>query len=193
MTGPFAAGRFGYKPATVVEKLFAGDRRVLLFGQPGIGKTTLAAGLAAQLLADRRHVWGLGADPGSPVFGVPGAVCLGIWREQGWSLRRMAGLCSLDAARFRLPLVSAVRALAEEVSDGVLLLDAPGVCRGIAGAELLTSLVQAADIDLVLALLRRDAPPLLADEMETLGVELACIEASEKAHRPGGGELGHVG
>ena len=88
------------------------DRRVMLLGQPGVGKSTLARGLAVQLHAAGRSISYLSADPGSPPFGIPGAVCLGDWTPAGWSLRGLEALCTLDAGRFRLPLVSAVRALA---------------------------------------------------------------------------------
>ncbi len=176
---------FEAEPALITGHLLSRDRRVLLFGQPGIGKTTLAADLAAQLSGLGRSVWCLSADPGSPVFGAPGTVCLGSWEETGWSLRGMEAICSLDAARFRLPLVSAVSRLADEVSAGTLLLDAPGVIRGVAGAELLTSLVRAADIDLVLVLQRPTQPPLLVHELQSLGIEVAYIKAVEKASRSG--------
>ena len=57
----------------------------------------------------------------------------------------MEALCTLDAGRFRLPLVSAVRRLAQRPPpEAVLLVDGPGVVRGIAGAELLPGIVQAA-------------------------------------------------
>ncbi|MCP4992255.1 MAG: hypothetical protein GY934_00495, partial [Gammaproteobacteria bacterium] len=175
---------FKYEPTTLIQHLLSRDRRVLLFGQPGVGKTTLATTLASQLFTDRRSVWCLGADPGSPKFGIPGAICLGSWKKAGWSLQKSEALCSFDAARFRLPLVSAVRTLATEVTDGSLLLDAPGVISGVAGAELLTSLVQAADIDMVLVLLRQDQTPPMAHELQTLGIELAFISAADKATRP---------
>ena len=157
----------------------------MLFGQPGIGKTTLAQSLAKQLSGLGRTVRCLSADPGLPAFGAPGAVCLGLWQPAGWSLKRLEALCSLDAARFRLPLTGAVAALADNVSDGTLIVDAPGVIRGVAGAELLTSLVRAADIDLLLILTRRNQPPPLLQELSSLGIELAAIEASAKARRPG--------
>jgi len=174
-----------YDSVAIADRLPGRARRVFLLGQPGVGKTTLAARLAANLSTESRPVWCLGADPGSPAFGVPGAVCLGRWQDSGWSLKRLAALCTLDAARFRLPLVFAVRTLVEEVSDGILLLDAPGVIRGVAGAELLCSLVYAADIDLVMVLLHPGSSPPLPYELHTLGIEVVYIEASEKARRPG--------
>ncbi len=85
------------EPALINGHLLYRDRRILMFGQPGIGKTTLTASLAAQLSDLSRSVWCLSADPGSPVFGVPGAVCLGYWQKAGWSLKGLQALCSLDA------------------------------------------------------------------------------------------------
>ena len=160
------------------------DRRVLLLGPPGTGKTTLAGQLAAELTAGGRRVSCLAADPGSPAFGVPGAVCLGDWRGGAWSVRAMEALCTLDAARFRLPLTSAVALLAREVGDWTLLVDAPGVTRGLAGAELLDALVQAAAIDLVLVLTRPGHPVPLAGELRCLGLEVALVQPAAEARAP---------
>lgn len=51
--------------------------RVLLFGTPGTGKSTLAAYLSRALESAGHRVGGIGADPGSPPFGPPGAVSYG--------------------------------------------------------------------------------------------------------------------
>ena len=178
------SSNFESDPTTVIEHLLSRDRRILLFGQPGIGKTTLATALATHLSADQRSAWCLSADPGSPEFGIPGAICLGNWQKMDWSLSRTEALCSLDAARFRLPLISAVQSLATKITDGCLLLDAPGVIRGVAGAELLTALVQAADIDLILVILRQDQSPPLTYELQSMGIEVACINAADGASLP---------
>jgi ribonuclease BN (tRNA processing enzyme) len=172
-------------PSDIVQRLLYRRRRVLLFGRPGIGKSTLASRLAAVLFERGSSVWCLAADPGSPLFGVPGAVCLGCWEQQGWSLEKLEALCTLDAARFRLPLITAVRHLAAEVVEDTLLLDAPGVVRGIAGAELLIALAEAARIDLLLVLQRQDEPSHLPYELHCLGVEQVLILAAEQAARPG--------
>jgi ribonuclease BN (tRNA processing enzyme)/polynucleotide 5'-kinase involved in rRNA processing len=169
----------------IIAAVLATDRRVLLTGQAGIGKSTLVNALAVSLGHAGRVCWCLGADPGSPLFGVPGAVCLGRWDGTRWALDSLEALCSLDAGRFRLPLVSAVRRLAQKRAPGVLLLDGPGVVRGIAGAELLSGLVEAAAIEAVLVLSRAGRPPPLAQELRALPVEVFMVCAANAARRPG--------
>jgi len=156
----------------------------MLFGQVGMGKTSLARALALTLSSQGRAAWYLGADPGAPLLAVPGAVSLGLWREGNWTLKDLVALCTLDAARFRLPLVSAVAALAKEAGEGVLLLDMPGVVRGLAGAELLESLVQAAAIDLILVLTQAGQPLPLAAELAGLDVEVVPVVAAPQARQP---------
>ncbi|MES9936099.1 MAG: Clp1/GlmU family protein [Sedimenticola sp.] len=173
------------EPDRLVDSFFNGERRAMLFGQPGIGKTTLTNALAARLDARGKQAWCIGADPGSPLFGLPGAVSLGLYRRGEWALEAVEGLCSLDAARFRLPLISAVGALARQVTAGTLLLDAPGVVRGVAGAELLTALVETAGIDLLLVLLRDERSLHLPDELASLDAEVVYVSASAEARRPG--------
>lgn len=171
--------------SAVIDAVLQTDRRVLLMGQPGVGKSTLVQALAEVLGRGGRTCWCIGADPGSPLFGVPGAVCLGRWNDEGWVLAGMEALCTLDAGRFRLPLVSAVARLARQVPPGVLLLDGPGVVRGIAGAELLPSLVQVAGIEVVLTLVREGRPLPLAEELAGLPVDVLVVQAASAAQRPG--------
>ncbi|HHO68865.1 MAG TPA: MBL fold metallo-hydrolase, partial [Gammaproteobacteria bacterium] len=97
----------------------------------------------------------------------------------------LEALCSLDAGRFRLPLVDAVRRLLPPSVNGTLLIDAPGVVRGVAGAELLSALLEASGADLVLGLARAGARPPLLEELDAAGVEVLWMTAADGARRPG--------
>ena len=95
--------------ADIIASVFDLDRRVLLFGAPGVGKSTLVTELAEHFARLRRSCCCISADPGSPLMGVPGAVTLGHWQLDSWQADQYSALCTLDAGRFRLPLVSAIR------------------------------------------------------------------------------------
>lgn len=159
----------------------AAPARLLLYGAAGSGKSTLAAGLAGAL-AGRGEVLCLGADPGRPAFGPPGALALARWVD-GWRVMDLEPLCTLDAARFRLPLVMAVQRLLRRAPTGHLLVDAPGVCRGVAAAELLPALAAAVAADGV-AVLAAAGVPSLAAELAALELPLWRITPHPDAHRP---------
>jgi ribonuclease BN (tRNA processing enzyme) len=94
-------------------------------------------------------------------------------------------LCTLDAGRFRLPLVAAIARLARRARGDALLIDGPGVVRGAAGRELLPALVEATVADAVLVLARAgDALPLAA-ELAALAVAVFPVAAAPGAARPG--------
>lgn len=169
----------------LVAALQTGVSRVLLYGPPGVGKSTLVGDLAAALSAAGQTCRCISADPGTPAFGIPGVVTLGERTEEGWETISNESLCTLDAGRFRLPLISAVRRLASRAVGGVLLIDGPGVVRGITGRELLPALVAATDAKLVLALTAADRMPPLADELAALNMPVWRVMASSAAKRPG--------
>ncbi|MFY0992209.1 Clp1/GlmU family protein [Halomonas sp. C05BenzN] len=164
--------------------------RVLLIGAPGSGKSTLACAAAASLADEGRACLCLSADPGLPGVGPPGAVCLGRWNPQPgedgrWRLEAMQALATLDSARFRLPLVEAVRRLADLAPNGPLLLDAPGVVRGAAGAELLPALAAAGRVS-ALVMLAPDANPApLSHECRALDLEQLSLTPDPRARHPG--------
>jgi ribonuclease BN (tRNA processing enzyme)/energy-coupling factor transporter ATP-binding protein EcfA2 len=173
-----------YAPELIAAKLAGAERRLLLCGESGIGKSTLATALAGVFAKAGHACLCIGADPGSPSFGVPGAVCLGRWENDGWQQLAFAALCTLDAGRFRLPLLSAVRRLAGTLPPGMVLVDAPGIVRGVAGAELLTGLVEAAAIDMVLVLCRHVDRLAVANELATIGCEVVFVQPSTQARLP---------
>ncbi|MDX1431760.1 MAG: MBL fold metallo-hydrolase [Gammaproteobacteria bacterium] len=181
--------RLERSPGQLLDAVLARAGRVLVFGRPGVGKSHLAAELAGALAQTGRRVSCVGADPGSPAFGVPGAVSLGEWCDGDWRLAGIEALCTLDAARFRLPLIECVRRLAARAPSGVLIVDAPGVVRGVAGAELLAGLVGAAAIDTVLVLTREQQAAPYAAELAALPAAVFEIPAAAQAHALGKGAL----
>ncbi len=178
-----------HEPKLVAEKLSKAHQRVLLFGEPGIGKSTLTTDLARAVEAAGQSCWCVGADPGSPAFGVPGAVCLGRWQNNRWHLVSMEALCSLNAGRFRLPLVSAVKRLVRQLdrktNRQLLLVDAPGVVRGVAGSELLLGLVEAVSIQTILVLCKDGKELPYADELMSTHAEIHRMQPSPLARHPG--------
>jgi ribonuclease Z len=166
----------------LAQQIVRSYRRVLLYGEPGVGKSTLAAELARMRWVEGRASHCLSADPGSPAFGVPGAVCCGRWDGDRWQLVDLEALCTLDAGRFRLPLVSAVRHLARR-APRELLVDPPGVVRGAAAAEILTALAEATQAEALLVLVHAGGVTPLAHELRALALPVFSLAALPKARR----------
>jgi ribonuclease BN (tRNA processing enzyme) len=78
-----------------------------------------------------------------------------------------------------------VRNLAQAAYDGVLLIDGPGVVRGVAGRELLAGLVDASGVEVVLALTAAGRLPPLLDELRTWVPDVYVVHAASEAKRPG--------
>lgn len=171
--------------SVIVDAVLTQDRRLLLYGPAGAGKSTLATKIAQELHERGRDCRCISADPGSPGFGIPGAVMLGKWKVSAWQMEQYIALCTLDAGRFRLPLVSAVQQLAQSVHRGLLMIDGPGVVRGASGRELLQGLVAAAHVNSVLVLTPTTGESPLLDELRSLGCDLILVSASVEASRPG--------
>ena len=172
------------KAADILAALQKHQQRILLYGPMGIGKSTLSMQLAETLATQQKPCCCINADPGSPAFGVPGTVSLANWENGDWQVSKYAALCTLDAGRFRLPLVAAVQSLVSNLPDSMILIDAPGVVRGVAGKELLGALVEATGANAVLALTARDQLPPLLDELRALSVAVYVVDTATEAMRP---------
>jgi ribonuclease Z len=192
MTKPTPLPLLTYCPSSLAEQLLAGGKKVLLYGETGIGKSTVARELSRLLSEKALACSCISADPGSPGFGLPGTVSLGQWQESGWQLLAFEALCTLDAGRFRLPLLSAVKRLMQQAPQGFMMIDAPGVTRGIAGSELLTGMVELLGIDTVLVLNRQSKPLPLMNELLSLGVRILPVHAHPQACRPGQKSRAHA-
>lgn len=181
MTTTHSLNSHPYDPALLAQQLLPGEQQLLLVGASGIGKSTLAAKLAAALAEQGRACFCLSADPGSPAFGAPGAVNLGLWQGRGWQALDLEAVCSLDAGRYRLPLLLATASLAQRVPAGVLLVDTPGMVRGAVAAELLEGLLRLFGQPqvLVLARHRRDLPQLPL--LRALAAAVHWVAASPQA------------
>jgi len=167
---------------TIAGRLPTRWRRVLLFGDRGTGKSTLARDVA-QLIAGRTSVACVGADPGLPAFGLPGAVALAEWHG-AWRVIATEPLCTLDAGRFRVPLLGAVGRLLRRATAECVLVDAPGVARGVAGAELLAGLAAALEPDVVVVLARPGAATPLEAELAALAVPWCRVACAPESARP---------
>jgi ribonuclease Z len=162
------------------ERLLAAlpDRpRALFVGAGGRGKSTLLRALAGRLGCPV-----ICADPGQPAFGPPGALSLGRLEGGLWRADRSAGLATLDAIRWRQPLVSAAARLARGVSEGPLLVDAPGVWRGLTAAELVEGLAAACGLNAAVVIERAPGEAeALADALGAAGLALVRVRSHPAA------------
>jgi len=149
------------------------SERVLLFGPPGAGKSYLAAQLGRRLQEEDRTCVCLSADPGSPGFGIPAAINLGIWKQDNWQREDFESLCSLDAARFRL----------QAGHDEMVVLPARTIEDGVIYQEE-RFLVRTVDLD--------HGTPVLAYAYEPVAAVVVSEEALDEFQLPAGPWLGKL-
>lgn len=168
--------------AELADRYFRTARRALLLGESGCGKTTLTAALAKELLCRGLDCLCLSCDPGLPAFGPPGAVSLARFDGQDWTVLASEPLCTLDAGRFRLPLLMAARALMTQVPPHTcLLIDSPGLVRGVGAAELVPALVAETGVDLCLVIESRSGLDSLTNELSTVPADIQRLPADSQS------------
>ena len=183
MASPIPVNFRGITREGLLEHMLSSDTRVMLFGAGGLGKTHLAAELCRTLHERGRAAYCLSADIGNPGFGVPGAVNLAEWTNGGWRLLDLEAVCSLDAARFRLPLVMAAGRVHARQPASARVVDAPGLVRGAPAAEFLEAMVQQSTVDLVVALLDAHGALSLVHELSALSVEIRVLDSARRVAR----------
>lgn len=183
MASPISANFRGITRDGLLELMLSSDARIMLFGAGGLGKTHLAAELC-RALHERGQASGcLSADIGNPGFGAPGAVNLAEWTNGDWRLLDLEAVCSLDAARFRLPLMMAAGRVLARHPAPVRVVDAPGLVRGAPAAEFLEALVQRSRVDLVVALVDAHGVLPLVHELSALSVEVRVLGSARRIAR----------
>ena len=164
----------------------AGYRRILLQGEIGAGKSTLALKLLQSLDREEGSCQLLELDPGSPPAGIPGTIGWFSLQGDGLVLREYQALCTLDAGRFRLPLILSARRLMSTIGkhsdrDTTVIVDPPGVVRGVGGAEMFMALIETLDVDAVVVLHRQEGSMPLARELAALPIAVLHLAASPAA------------
>ena len=144
-------------PDAVAERLQSASGPVLLLA------------VSASFVADLARSTGrdvVTADIGAPLFGAPGAIGTGRYEGGTWKLRGVEALCTLDAARFRLPLLVALK----RAVSGNALVPLPAITRGMAAAELVTGAITLLGAGTVL-LGSDEAEAALVHELAASGVD----------------------
>lgn len=173
--------KHAHDPERLIDDFVEPGAVAIFVGRPGSGKSTSMTKMADSLVERGRSVEAVCADPGSPVFGPPGAVSLAERSEGRWQVTHLEALATLDAGRYRLPVVTAVQRLMAEKDGDVLLVDAPGVHRGVAARELLPALAQACGASVAFVLAADDAEPDALGDLQVLGLRVVRVRPSPHA------------
>jgi ribonuclease BN (tRNA processing enzyme) len=153
----------------LAERVLDSSSAVLVAGGERTVRSRLLAELAAELERRGSDTIVVTADLGLPFLGPPGAVTR-LRRSSGsWAIERVEPLCTLDAARFRLPLLLAVRRALDGVASAPLLVEVPRLTRGMSASEILTGIARALDAKTVISL---GSLGELRNELEALSVEV---------------------
>ncbi len=173
-----------YAPEELAARFCRPGQTVVVVGPTGRGKSTLVAAMADATVGGGERVVGLSCDPGRPAFGPAGAVARAVRTHDQWRVEGIEGLATLDAVRFRLPLVGAVARLRRGlgIDDACLLVDTPGVWRGLGSRELLRGLIDAVGAHTVLMLVGEgDAGAAVGRAVGLSGARVVAVSAPSEA------------
>jgi ribonuclease BN (tRNA processing enzyme) len=138
--------------ALLAERILRSPSAVLVAGGERAFRSRLLNELAGDLEKLASETVVVTADLGLPFLGPPGAVTR-LRRTHGdWAVERVEPLCTLDAARFRLPLLLACRRALDGSSGAAVLVEAPRLTRGMSASELLMGFAETFDTTTVLSL-----------------------------------------
>ncbi len=163
--------------ARFAEQLLGSASPVVVAGGERAFRSRFLSELAAELERLGSETIAVTADLGFPFLGPPGAVTRLRHSDGAWAFERIEPLCTLDAARFRLPLLLACRRVVAGTFGTPVLIEIPHLTRGMSASETLTGIVEALDARTVLAL--GDLGELRG-EVEAFGVDVFEID-EEKA------------
>ncbi len=172
---------------SVLPEMLAQYRRIFFWGEMGVGKSTLAVQLLHQFTEKVQNCLLLELDPGAPLFGVPGSISLGKSDQSEIIVEEIRPLCTINGIRFRLPLILEASKLLNNAQgrhgDVPIIIDPPGVIRGVGGAELLMAFAQSLEPDVFLVLCKGSKIPF-ADELAALSLPVLIIEPPPEAKKP---------
>jgi len=138
--------------ASLAERILQSHSAVLVAGGGRAQRSRLLNEIAGELERLGSETVVVTADLGLPFLGPPGAATRLRRTEGDWALERIEPLCTLDAARFRLPLLLACRRVLDDSPRGPVLLEVPGLTRGMSASELLMGFAETFDTKTVLSL-----------------------------------------
>ncbi|MGH9320947.1 MAG: MBL fold metallo-hydrolase [Vicinamibacteria bacterium] len=162
--------------ATLAERLLRCGSTALLTGGERDARRSFLNHLAPELERLGATVVAVTADLGLPFLGPPGAVTRARPRNGEWVVERIEALCTLDAARFRLPLLLACRRALEDSAGVFIIVEVPRLTRGMASSELLTGLVEAMEARAILSL---GGTSEMREDLAARGVEVFEMPAEK--------------
>jgi ribonuclease BN (tRNA processing enzyme) len=164
--------------ASIAERILASSSAVLVAGGERSARTSLLNEIAATLERLGSDARVLTADLGLPFLGPPGAVSRLRSSHGKWELERVEPLCTLDSARFRLPLLLACRRVFEDAAPLPLLVEIPRLTRGMSASETVMGFLETTRARMVLSL---GGVGGLQEELVAFGIEVLEVTREKES------------